>query len=95
MARFISGGGTRGVRAHLLADAMEFRDWLVEMFQASAFSAAADAIAAECAKPVAALVAGQEVSVRRSDLPHSHPARYAGDPGDMLVLGADDVLRDP
>ncbi|MEU9807579.1 hypothetical protein [Mycobacterium sp. NPDC050853] len=94
MARFISRGGTRGVRAHLLADASEFRDWLVEMFQESGYSSVADALAAECSKPVDALAAGLEVSLHRSDLPDDHPDRHAGAPGDYLVLGVDDVLRE-
>ena len=40
------------------------------------------------------LVAGEEVLIHRYDLPDWHPERDAGLPGDYLILGVDDVLRE-
>lgn len=43
--------------------------------------------------PVRDLAGGEAYRLHRRDLPDWHPARYSGDLGDALVLGADDVLR--
>lgn len=49
----------------------------------------------ELSKSIDPLIAGKEVvRVRRYELPDGHPARAAGHPCDVLVLGSDDVLRD-
>jgi hypothetical protein len=47
----------------------------------------------ECSKPVDALMAGKAVTLHRYELPPDHSQSTAGHPSDLLVLGADDVLR--
>jgi hypothetical protein len=44
---------------------------------------------------VDALLGGEAVTVHRYELPAAHPQAppHGGDPGDLLTLGADDVLR--
>jgi hypothetical protein len=39
------------------------------------------------------LASGGEYRLRRNDLPDWSAERFAGDPNDEFVLGADDVLR--
>jgi hypothetical protein len=41
------------------------------------------------------LLGGEAVTIHRYELPDDHPqaAPLGGDPGDLLTLGADDVLR--
>ncbi|ARG54599.1 hypothetical protein PJK45_04830 [Mycobacterium kansasii] len=40
-----------------------------------------------------AIESGGPVRIHRYDLPDDHPERCAGEPGDDLILGADDELR--
>jgi hypothetical protein len=47
----------------------------------------------ELSRLVDPLAGNAAVRVRRYELPDHHPARVAGHPCDVLVLGADDVLR--
>lgn len=91
MARFPTGPNA-GLRAYLLADATELRDSMVEAFAAD--PELAQAAAREYGKVVDALAARRECRLFRYDLPDDVPQCYEGDPGDVLILGVDDTLRE-
>jgi len=88
----VKGGAHRTLRADLLADATELRDFMVEAFIAD--PELARAAAREYGKLVDDLAAGRECWLYRWQLPDDVPQSYEGTPGDILVLGVDDRLRE-
>jgi len=94
-----------GLRAWLLAEAVEFRTALTtrtvvepggaRIVRETEHSAVRAAIWRELSGPVEALSAGEACALHRYQLPDNHPAaqHYAGSPSDVLELGVDDVLR--
>lgn len=76
--------GEAGLREYLLAAAVEFRDMYVDK--------ALD-LEPALSLPVNRLTRGEEHAFRRYELPGDHPARFAGSPGDLVLLTEEDVLR--
>ena len=85
MARMPRGTTSNGLREYLLREAEDFRDRYGHI-DAQVFQ--------ELSKPVRMLASGQPVQLRRHQLPDDHYARNAGQPHDVLILDAANVLHD-
>lgn len=83
MARRIGQQRSHALRSYLLAEAEYMRE---------TYGHIDTAVHAELSKPVDALTAGEQVVIRRYELPTDHPASTAGGPSDELILTADDRL---
>jgi len=92
MARLAKPGADGALRAHLLADAKDFRRTYVETQLDDPDWR--DYVWRETSKPVDALQAGEPCRITRGELPDGHPQRVLGSIRDSLVLGSDDVLRE-
>jgi hypothetical protein len=78
------GATSNGLREYLLREAEEFRNSHGYIDQ-KVFN--------ELSKPVQQLASGQSVELRRYQLPDDHYERSAGQPHDVLVLDAANVLH--
>ncbi|MDV7089479.1 hypothetical protein [Rhodococcus opacus] len=78
------GTTSNGLREYLLREAEEFRN---------SYGHIDPKVFAELSGPVQMLASGQPVQLRRYQLPDDHYARNAGQPHDVLILDAANVLH--
>nr|EJI96896.1 hypothetical protein JVH1_5618 [Rhodococcus sp. JVH1] len=84
MARMPRGTTSNGLREYLLREAEDFRNQYGHL-GAKVYD--------ELSKPVQLLASGEVVQLRRYQLPDDHYARNAGQPHDVLILDAANVLH--
>lgn len=84
MARMPRGTTSNGLREYLLQEAEEFR---------ATYGYIAPKVFDELSNTVQLSASGQPVQIHRYQLPDDHHERNVGEPHDVLVLGADNVLH--
>ncbi|MCQ4118716.1 hypothetical protein [Rhodococcus tibetensis] len=84
MARMPRGTSSGRLREYLLTEAEDFRNTYGHI-DSKVFD--------ELSGPVQLLAAGKPVQIRRYQLPDDHHERNAGQPHDVLVLDAANVLH--
>jgi hypothetical protein len=91
VARLSNPNADTALRQYLLEERRAFRHRMAtRLADDAAWSSAAWA---ELSKGVDPLAAGEACQLRRFELPDTHPARVVGAVSDLLVLGADNMLR--
>ena len=93
MARSVVGADAQ-TRAYLLAQEQDFRRLMVDTLLGDSVESAQfawDVLSAE----VDSLASGRACPIHRYELPYSHPLASRGDPSQYLVIGEDDVVREP